>query len=261
MDQTADPHKSSASQTASQTASQSTLQPLVNAYQQAIGAPLPEWTTRPLPERKIIEGHYCRLEPLTPAQHAEALWQAVSSAPDERTWTYLAVGPFSDADVYRHHLTHAAASTDPLHYAVIDNRTGLAVGSLALMRIDPKNGVIEVGHVTFTSLLQRTALSTEAQFLLMRYVFEQLGYRRYEWKCDSLNAPSRAAAERLGFQFEGIFRQAIVYKGRSRDTAWFSIMDHEWPDIRTAFERWLAEENFDKQGQQLTRLQALRELP
>lgn len=236
-------------------------QPLVNAYQQAIGAPLPEWTTRPLPERKIIEGGYCRLEPLTPATHGDALWQAVSSAPDDRIWTYMTVGPFADAQAHGNYLTQAAASEDPLHYAVIDKRTGLAVGSLSLMRIDPKNGVIEVGHVTFTTLLQRTPLSTEAQFLLMRYVFEQLGYRRYEWKCDSLNAPSRAAASRLGFQFEGIFRQAIVYKGRSRDTAWFSIMDHEWPDLRTAFERWLAADNFDAHGQQLTRLQALRELP
>jgi len=270
MDQNADHPLPHASQTPSGTSFQTppadstterTTQPLLNAYQQAIGAPLPGWTTRPLPERKIIEGQYCRLEPLTPAQHADGLWQAVSSAPDERAWTYLSVGPFAHADEYRNYLTQAAASQDPLHYAVIDKRTGLAVGSLALMRIDPKNGVIEVGHVTFTTLLQRTPLSTEAQFLLMEYVFEQLGYRRYEWKCDSLNAPSRAAAERLGFQFEGIFRQAIVYKGRSRDTAWFSIMDHEWPDVRTAFERWLAAENFDAQGKQLTRLQALRELP
>jgi RimJ/RimL family protein N-acetyltransferase len=249
------------SSTVAQPIAQGTSQALTNAYHQAIGAPLPEWTTRPLPERKTIEGRYCRLEPLTPAQHAEGLWQAVSSAPDGRDWTYLTVGPFAQADAFLSHLTQAAASEDPLHYVVIDKRSGLAVGSLALMRIDPKNGVMEVGHVTFTSLLQRTPLSTEAQFLLMQYAFEQLGYRRYEWKCDSLNAPSRAAAERLGFRFEGIFRQAIVYKGRSRDTAWFSILDHEWSDLRTAFERWLAPENFDAQGQQLTRLQALRELP
>jgi len=253
-------HIQSGAQTGAQTDSHSAGQPAVNAYQQAIGAPLPDWTARPLPERKVIDGHYCRLEPLT-HDHADALWDAVSSAPDGRAWTYLPVGPFAHKDDYLDHITRAAASRDPLHYAVIDKRSGLAVGSLALMRIDPKNGVIEVGHVTFSPLLQRTPLSTEAQFLLMRYVFEQLGYRRYEWKCDSFNAPSRAAAERLGFQFEGIFRQAIVYKARSRDTAWFSIMDHEWPGLRTAFERWLATENFDAEGQQLTRLQALRELP
>ena len=277
MDHNTDHVSPSAAQAASQPPSQPSSQhgsqatssdalshasaPRVNAYQQAIGAPLPDWTPRPLPERTVIDGQYCRLEPLNATQHAETFWNAVRSAPDDRAWTYLAVGPFADGDAYREHLAHTAASQDPLHYAVVDKRTGQAVGSLALMRIDPKNGVIEVGFVTFTPLLQRTPLSTEAQFLLMRYVFEHLGYRRYEWKCDSLNAPSRTAAERLGFQFEGIFRQAIVYKGRSRDTAWFSIMDHEWPDIRTAFERWLAVENFDGQGQQLTRLQALRELP
>ena len=137
---------------------------------------------------------------------------------------------------------------------MVDRTTGKAVGTLALMRMDPGNGVIEVGHVTFSPKLQRTALSTEAQYLLMRRVFDELGYRRYEWKCDSLNAPSRATAQRLGFQFEGIFRQAVVYKGRTRDTAWFSIIDSEWPARRAAFERWLAPENFDENGVQRRRL-------
>lgn len=168
------------------------------------------------------------------------------------------MGPFETAQGYREYCERAAASEDPLHFAVIARASGRAVGTLALMRIDPPNGVAEVGHVTFSPLLKRTPVSTEAQFLLMRRVFDELGYRRYEWKCDSLNAPSRQAALRLGFQFEGIFRQAVVYKGRSRDTAWFSIIDGEWPARRAAFEQWLAPENFDAQGRQRARLQALR---
>lgn len=142
---------------------------------------------------------------------------------------------------------------------MIDRASGHAVGTLALMRQDPAHGVIEVGHVTFSPKLKQTPLSTEAQYLLMAHVFEQLGYRRYEWKCDSLNAPSRRAAERLGFRFEGIFRQAIVYKERSRDTAWFSIIDSEWPKLREAFEAWLAPENFDAEGRQRRSLVELRE--
>lgn len=232
--------------------------PLQNPYDQPIGDPLPDWTARPHPPRTPIEGRYCRLEPLDALRHAGDLYTAYSQAPDGRDWTYLSVGPFDDPQRYRDYCERAAASTDPLHFAVIDRATGAAVGTLALMRIDPANGVIEVGHVTFSPLLKQTPLSTEAQFLLMRRAFDELGYRRYEWKCDSLNAPSRKAAARLGFQFEGIFRQAVVYKGRTRDTAWFSITDGEWPAVRAGFERWLAADNFDEQGRQRASLQALR---
>jgi RimJ/RimL family protein N-acetyltransferase len=137
---------------------------------------------------------------------------------------------------------------------VVDQATGNAVGTLSLMRIDPAHGAIEVGNVTFSPLMKRTPVSTEAQYLLMKFVFDALGYRRYEWKCDALNAPSRQAALRLGFSFEGIFRQAVIYKGRSRDTAWFSIIDSEWPARRAAFERWLAADNFDASGQQRSKL-------
>ncbi|GAC1326213.1 MAG: GNAT family protein [Collimonas sp.] len=232
---------------------------ILNPYQQPVGAPVPGWSARAKPPRNVIEGRYCRLEPLDPQRHAADLYAAYSKAPDDRDWTYLSVGPFADAASYRDYAERAAASLDPLHYAVIERKTGRAVGTLALMRIDPANGVIEVGFVTFSPLLKRTPVSTEAQFLLMKHAFDQLGYRRYEWKCDSLNAPSRQAAERLGFQFEGIFRQAVVYKGRNRDTAWFSIVDREWPALRAAFERWLAPENFDAQGQQLASLAELRD--
>lgn len=231
---------------------------LLNPYDQPIGEPLPGWTPRPRPPRTPLEGRYCRLEPLDAQRHAEDLFAAYRAAPDGRDWTYLGVGPFETAQGYREYCERAAASEDPLHFAVIARASGRAVGTLALMRIDPPNGVAEVGHVTFSPLLKRTPVSTEAQFLLMRRVFDELGYRRYEWKCDSLKAPSRQAALRLGFQFEGIFRQAVVYKGRSRDTAWFSIIDGEWPARRAAFEQWLAPENFDAQGRQRARLQALR---
>ena len=231
-----------------------------NEYGQPIGAPVPGWSRRPVPGAVTLEGTYCRLEPLDVARHGHDLYAAYRAAPDGRDWTYLSVGPFAEAQDYLRHLEAAARSEDPRHLAVIERKTGKAVGTLALMRMDPTNGVIEVGFVTFSPLLKRTPISTEAQYLLMAHVFDELGYRRYEWKCDSLNAPSRAAAERLGFKFEGIFRQATVYKGRNRDTAWFSILDTEWPAQKQAFQAWLAAENFDEQGQQRKSLGDLRRL-
>ena len=231
---------------------------LLNEYQQAIGAPVPDWSTRPRPQRIVLDGRYCRLEPLDAAKHAADLYAAYSKAKDGRDWTYLFVGPFADEASFRSYAESAAQSADPFHFAVIDKRSGRAVGTLALMRIEPVHGVIEVGSVAFSQDLQRTPISTEAQYLLMKYAFEGLGYRRYEWKCDSLNAPSRQSAARLGFQYEGLFRQAIVYKGRSRDTAWFSILDSEWPLQHKVFTAWLAEDNFDDNGEQRQSLSALR---
>jgi RimJ/RimL family protein N-acetyltransferase len=228
-----------------------------NQYQQPVGEPMPDWSARVHPPRSPIEGQYCRLEPLEP-RHAAELFTAYSQAPDGRDWTYMPVGPFDNAASYRDHVERAALSPDPQHYAVVDLKTGAAIGTLALMRIDRANGVIEVGSVAFSPLLKRTPISTEAQYLLMKHAFDELGYRRYEWKCDALNAPSRQAAARLGFQFEGIFRQAVLYKGRTRDTAWFSIIDKEWPAVRAAFEQWLAPENFDGQGQQRKSLTEIR---
>ena len=229
-----------------------------NALEQPIGAPLPDWTDRARPAPVTLNGRYCRLEPLNVQRHGADLLAAHRLDPEGRNWTYLFSGPFdSDADFHAY-LENQAASTDTQHYAVIEQATQQVVGTLALMRIDPAHGVIEVGHVTFSPKLQRTPISTEAQFLLMGYVFDQLGYRRYEWKCDSLNAPSRAAAQRLGFTFEGIFRQAVVYKGRSRDTAWFAIIDSKWPTLRAAFAAWLSPDNFDAQGQQRASLAQLR---
>jgi RimJ/RimL family protein N-acetyltransferase len=230
----------------------------LNEYGQSIGPLVPEWTARALPPRRLIEGRYCTLEPLDAARHADDLYAAYAQAPDGRDWTYLFVERPGDLAATRAHVERAAQTADPMHFAVIDGQSGRAVGTLALMRIDPTHGAIEVGSVTFSPLLKQTPMSTEAQYLLMKLAFDELGYRRYEWKCDNFNEPSKRAAHRLGFQFEGIFRQAVVYKGRSRDTAWFSITDGEWPVLRTAFERWLSPENFDAQGKQRMALDRFR---
>ena len=225
----------------------------LNDHGQPIGPALPHWTPRPRPPRTPVAGRYGALEPLAP-RHAEALHDAWTAAPDDRDWTYLLGERPRGAAAWADHVAELAGRDDAVHHAVIDHATGRAVGTLALMRIEPAHGVIEVGHVAFSPRLQRTRLSTEAQYLLMRRVFDELGYRRYEWKCDALNAPSRAAALRYGFQFEGVFRQALVTKQRSRDTAWFSLLDHEWPAVRQAFEAWLSPDNFDAHGVQRTRL-------
>jgi len=223
---------------------------------QPIGRPLPGWTPRPVPPRMPMTGRLCRLEMLDPARHAEDLWAANSLDKDGRNWTYLFVGPFAAFADYRAWLEKVAAGSDPLFHAIVDLKTGKAVGVATFMRIDPSHGVIEVGNINYSPLLQRKPAATEAMYLMMRRVFDELGYRRYEWKCDSLNAPSRAAAQRLGFQFEGIFRQAAVNKGRNRDTAWYSIIDGEWPALKQAFEQWLAPENFDAAGKQKRPLSA-----
>jgi RimJ/RimL family protein N-acetyltransferase len=229
----------------------------VNEYGQPIGEPIAGWHGAQMPGATALEGRHCRIERVNVERHVEDLYEAYSSATDGRNWTYLAVGPFSSLAEYRAHLTERAASLDPMHYAVIDLATGKAVGTLSLMRIDAANGVIEVGHVTYSPRMQRTRVSTEAMALLQKYVFEDLGYRRFEWKCDSLNGPSRAAAERYGFTFEGIFRQVMVYRGRNRNTAWYSIIDSEYPALRTAFAQWLDERNFDAEGNQNKRLAEL----
>lgn len=230
-----------------------------NQYGQAIGEEVLDWKERLKPSKVTLQGQYCRLEPLDPVAHGESLFLAHRAAQNGHLWTYLPLEPFATLAEYQAYLSKASISQDPLHFAVIDHKTQRAVGTMALMRIDSINGVIEVGHITYSPLLQRTIAATEAQFLLMKYALDTLAYRRYEWKCDSLNMPSRHAAQRFGFSFEGIFRQAIVYKGRSRDTAWFSIIDREWPVIRKAFELWLAPENFDAQGQQVSSLSLLRD--
>jgi len=219
---------------------------------------LPGWSSRPRPPRAQLQGQYCRLEPINPQLHGADLYAAYMEAPDDRDWTYLFdERPEREGD-FNTYLTKLASSEDPLHFTIIESRFMKAVGTAALMRIDPTHGVLEVGWITFSSRLKQTAAATESMYLLMRLAFDELGYRRYEWKCDSLNAPSRAAAERYGFTFEGIFRNAVVYKGRSRDTAWYSIIDQEWPRVRSAFSAWLDPTNFDEHGRQKRRLQDFR---
>jgi RimJ/RimL family protein N-acetyltransferase len=232
---------------------------LQNEFAQPIGASLTNWQGARQPGRTTLEGRYCRLVPVDADQHLHDLADAYSTAADGRDWTYMATGPFNTLDAYRAHFQKLASTSDPLHFAVIDLASERALGTFALMRIDTANGVIEVGHIAFSPQLKKTRIATEAIYLLMRHVFEDLGNRRFEWKCDSLNGPSRAAALRFGFTFEGIFRQAIVYKGRSRDTAWFSIIDPEWPALREHYERWLDPKNFDADGMQIERLSVVAE--
>ena len=204
-----------------------------------------------------MHGTYCHVEPLVPETHAADLYRAFALDVSEKNWTYLPYGPFSSANEFNQWLQATCTQSDPLFHSIINSQTQSAVGLASYLRIDAPIGVIETGHIHYSPLLQRTPMATEAMFLMMRRVFEELGYRRYEWKCDSLNVPSRNAALRLGFTYEGTFRQATMYKGRNRDTAWYSIIDKEWPAIKTAFERWLAPANFDA-GQQKVSLSQLR---
>ncbi len=201
-----------------------------------------------------MEGQYCRVEPVDPQRHAAQLHDANMRDTEGRMWSYLPYGPFGNAAEYRTWLVDTCLHDDPLFHAVIDGETDKAVGLASYLRITPAVGVIEVGHIAYSPQLQRTKASTEAMYLMMQRVFDELGYRRYEWKCDALNAASRNAALRLGFEFEGIFRQATIYKGRNRDTAWLSITDREWPGLKSAFLEWLSPGNFDDAGQQRTRL-------
>ena len=230
-----------------------------NELGQPIGFPLPHWTARPRPPRTPMIGRYCSVEPVDPARHAADLYATYRLDEDGRNWTYLPHGPFARFEDYRDWLERDSGGDDPLRHAIIEHRNGCAVGVASLMRIDPMAGVIEVGGINYAPPLQRTPAGTEAMYLLMRRVFDELGYRRYEWKCDSLNAPSRAAALRLGFRYEGLFRQATVYKGRNRDTCWFSILDSEWPPLKEAFEHWLDPSNFDTSGRQRQSLSRLIE--
>ncbi len=221
-----------------------------------IGLALPDWQARVHPPLSELIGTRCCVVPLDIDNHVADLFESFSSNANHSNWTYLPYGPFDNKQQFRQWLQQSCTADDPLFHTVIEQSTGRAVGLASYLRIEPGSGVIEVGHIHFSPLMQRTAISTEAMYLMMRRVFDELGYRRYEWKCDALNKPSRATAERLGFRFEGVFRQATIYKGRNRDTAWFSIIDSEWPRIRDAFERWLSLDNFDQQGNQMTSLEA-----
>jgi RimJ/RimL family protein N-acetyltransferase len=214
------------------------------------------------PERITLQGRWITLAPLAAEKHAEALYEGSNGdAARESVWNYLFDGPYRSLDDFRSNIELKARSADPLFFAVVDNSSGRAVGYQTLMRIDAANRVIEVGNIMYTPAMQRTAGATEAQYLFARYVFDELGNRRYEWKCNDLNAPSKRAARRFGFSFEGVFRQHMIVKGRNRDTAWFAMLDGEWPARKAAYERWLAPENFDSAGRQKLRLSDLMPEP
>lgn len=227
----------------------------LNEFDQPVGELVPNWQAVPFPPHVSLSGWNCCVEPLNPAQHGAALWQAFSED-NGALWTYFAEGPFANQDDFLAYLVQRAAARDPQFYAIVDPESGRALGLAAYLRIEPEVGVIEVGYLHFSPALQGTRLATAAMALMMQNAFA-LGYRRYEWKCNALNAPSRRAALRLGFQFEGIFRQARVSKGRNRDTAWFSVLDSEWPALSALFSRWLLPENFDLKGHQRVSLSHL----
>lgn len=218
---------------------------------------LPDWQPRPRPARVTLGGLYCRLEPLDPARHGADLFAASMAPGAEERFRYLFDAP-QDRAGFDGWAARAAASEDPLFYAVIDRSTGRCEGRQTLMRITPEHGVIEVGSILWGPAIARTRVATEALFLHACYVFDALGYRRFEWKCDSRNEPSKRAARRFGFTYEGTFRSHMVLKEQNRDTTWFAMVDSEWPAIRKAFERWLAAANFDQQAQQKVRLEDLR---
>jgi RimJ/RimL family protein N-acetyltransferase len=212
------------------------------------------------PGPTTLPGRVVTLAPLDPRTHGDALYEGMSREGGDRLWQYLFEGPFTDRPAFDTHLQRIAASEDPLFVAILDNASGTAVGYASYMRIEPVHRVIEVGSILYTPRLQQTTLATEAMYLMARHVFDDLGYRRYEWKCNALNAPSRRAALRFGFTFEGIFRQHMIVKGRNRDTAWFSMLDSEWPVRKANFERWLDPSNFGAEGRQKVALSTLNEL-
>ena len=222
-----------------------------------MSADLSQWQPRPFPPHEPLQGRFIRLEPLDVTRHADDLWQELQG-PDPALWDYLPYGPFTERATFDTWLASNAASRDPQFYAVVEQAGGRTLGLLAYLRITPKDGCIELGHVAFGASMQRTPGATEAVFLLAQHAFDTLGYRRFEWKCNSRNARSRRAAERFGFSYEGLFRQHMVVKGQSRDTTWYSMIDCEWPKRRAAFQRWLAADNFDGEGQQQKRLEELR---
>lgn len=226
-----------------------------NEHGQPVGEPVDAWSARARPQPGPFTGRHCSVVPLGP-EHADGLFATCAAPGTEELWTYLADGPFPERDAFAARISSTVADPGSVSMAVLVP-DGTPVGLANYMRIDPGNGSVEVGGILFGTRLQRTPASTEAMYLMARHVFEDLGYRRYEWKCDALNAPSRAAAVRLGFAYEGTHRQAVVYKGRSRDTAWFSITATEWPALAAAYGQWLDPANFDEAGVQRVRLSSL----
>ena len=226
----------------------------MNELDQPIGDALPNFKPGDLPKMERLEGRYVIVECLSKDKHGADLYEVYGPDSPANMWTYLFQNPVQSQEEWSALLDQMLAAQDRFYYAIVDKESGKALGTFALMRINRGSRVIEVGSVTYSPQLKRTRLATEAQYLLARYVFEELEYRRYEWKCDALNQPSRYAAERLGFIYEGTFRQAVVYKGRNRDTDWLAMIDRDWPAVKTRLEKWLSPDNFDENGQQIKAL-------
>jgi RimJ/RimL family protein N-acetyltransferase len=219
---------------------------------------LKNWQARPRPAREPLEGRYIRLEPLSAAMHGDGLYEASSVADAGDRFRWLPDYPPESRAAFQPWLDKAEASEDPLFFTVIDKASGKIAGRQTLMRIDAANGVIEIGNIYWGPLVSRKPAATEAHFLFMQYAFDTLGYRRWEWKCNNRNEPSKRAAERFGFSFEGVFRQHLIVKGENRDTAWYSIIDSEWPILKRAYQEWLDPANFDGNGNQKRRLEEIR---
>ena len=222
-----------------------------------VGFDVPNWTPPPAPSGAVLEGQYVRLEPLSAEAHAALLFRAYQS--DDWVWDYMPYGPFHSAAQYHRWVRETVSNPDHFFYAIYNKAERTFTGVASYLRIYPERGAIEVGNINFAPVMQGRPAATEAMFLMMQWAFDA-GYRRYEWKCDALNGPSRRAAQRLGLSYEGVFRQALVYKGRNRDTAWFAAIDSEWPALKAAFDVWLSPRNFDENGRQRESLSDLTRL-
>lgn len=227
----------------------------LNEFNQPIGQRVLNWRPLERPAMKSLVGNFCHLEPIDIDNHSNQLFHNLSADNSGESWTYLPYGPFTTIADFQQWIKETTADRDTLLYAVMDSNTKQPVGVAGFLRINADHGTIEVGHLHYSKFLKQSPAATEAMYLMMSYAFDELHYRRYEWKCHSLNQSSRNAALRLGFTFEGIFRQCNVFKDRNRDTAWFSIIDGEWPELKEKFKRWLRRDNFDGQGKQIVRLQ------
>lgn len=208
----------------------------------------------PPPERKILNGSHCVLQPFDKETHSQALFKAFSHDKDGMDWTYLPYGPFCSEQAFYNWVNITCLKEDPLFYTVCTKESLIPVGMLSLLKIERTHGKIEIGDIHFSKSIQQTIASTETLYLMMQYVFDELGYRRLEWKCDNANEPSKRAALRLGFVFEGVFRQHWIIKSKNRDTAWYSIIDKEWPEVKERIKRWLDPTNFNSNGQQIKKL-------
>ncbi len=227
----------------------------MNQIKLSVGESLPEWKEKLPPPKTKMMGNYCCLYPLDLKKHSYSLFESFCRDKKNLNWTYLPYGPFENHKDFKKWLVGSCLGEDPLFFVVV--KKDIVVGLASYLRIKPEVGVIEIGHIHFSPILQKTRASVEAIYLMMKRVFDEMGYRRFEWKCDFLNKRSCEAAKKFGFQFEGVFRQLTIYKGRNRDTAWFSVLDKDWRKIKQNYEKWLCAENFDEKNEPILSLRSL----